>query len=1563
MGMVKRWRQRQRLESGVGVVRGERGGMEASTSGRKSACGVRASCGDGQNDILTSRSRSRSCSGRMRRSRGRQVVMMMMKMMTITRCYSSSRWRRRLMPTSLVERHVRCGAVKNLRGETVSPDRDADAQDVVGGDDSASASEVMGNTNNNTHGGAHDDDDHADDTILRRTVAADDEPDYTIEDIPLSKLGKNTTLVVDEDIDDLEDELEEIEEIDTDVDEALETLRMVSDKKWRALKNGSPRRHPLKDHLGRKVRIRDPAIDLWGLGMWRDLAVYDQYTPAPPAYYYSDEDIERLEEEGPQTIDDLRIKDSGYDLGTLMHREWAKMIDNKTLLTLDAALYTWFGHFINHGDGKDGMGNENKLLDRVGRLKKLDAATKGKYDHVIRMKVAQFWDRFCTMSTARAAGAWERHLYDGNVPMSVLGVNAEDIRPPEWHTIREIPPTELIRVLRKRQWLSETFDENASTVTLDVWYDTSDPLGFMRSENPLRRWGLFGKNEYSGFDVRVILSEEGRKPRYVELSFIGPNTATLNGGNDVGLNQVMEEIEKCFIMRVPEDESKRQMETEMHYWTAKSKATRDNLQLLDFAREFSGTGGESELRERLSEDGFELNANSKPEEVLAGLAGLKHPSHKAQGEGDGHGSNELATDTVDVSADDALMSSGTPSDNTVGNTDGGGGSSSNGVAGENEGIDDDEDEEIDIDEYISTKPTSTFATPQLSGGPIDKFVTYPVMRVIPEDYTENVDVDESDDDVDITSPYRVEIQQYRHGEELPGKSIKEFVLDQPKTVQQDLWFLIDHKYAKSASLLRKYFGTDSLRRLLTGHDVRALHGGFDFTGTRDPHARWMDNYPEIRRRNWVAKQMYQAHRRRSEARGSKIRADGVRNEMEYPGRPGDDEDELPPNVFEVFDDEELLMLGMSPHDDPDIKWQSPKIYSDTLRPPDRTEEDAAALLYADLSKGPKWIDMSAFPDGTAKLTPGKERVHVNFHQMQALQYMPLLAPHTKKTVMGTTVASAFITVISYLLMKFSPVLSEKQISNFRINEGEPLEASVAVQITQSKGDIRREGQTEVYFSDVGGVNHLLDELDEIADYLKYPGKYRRVGAIPPKGILFEGPPGTGKTLIAKALANEAGLPFLAMTGNDFVLNQLEGVGAARIRDLFKRAKANSPCIIFVDEMDALGASRGSKLKGGGAVQENEATLNQLLSCLDGFESETGTIFIGSTNRADLLDPALLRPGRFDRKMYVGPPDVQGREDVLRIKARAFKVVDDYDFRQSALDTPGFTGAQLENCLNESALIAARKRKPALDNADFREALDRILLGTPKLSLFRPETFTTKITALHESGHAIVAAVLRRRNKDCVLPKIERVTITPRETKITSTAFARLQADDYILMNVVDLKNRMAVLLAGRIAEQVVNGERNVSTYGIDDIQNASIIAYRIATTYGMDEQLGVTSKSEDTMVACGDKIARNYDSMSGILAGIDLEATGNATGLPIGNGTGMLPPSAELEKSHRAVRRILEEVIAEVSSILQEYRPVLETLTSMLLERPFKSDVKGHEIEALLDDAEAQEQPSLAVAV
>lgn len=241
-----------------------------------------------------------------------------------------------------------------------------------------------------------------------------------------------------------------------------------------------------------------------------------------------------------------------------------------------------------------------------------------------------------------------------------------------------------------------------------------------------------------------------------------------------------------------------------------------------------------------------------------------------------------------------------------------------------------------------------------------------------------------------------------------------------------------------------------------------------------------------------------------------------------------------------------------------------------------------------------------------------------------------------------------------------------------------------------------------------------------------------------------------------------------------------------------------------------------------------------------------------------------------------------------------------------------------------------------------------------MSLWSPESVTTKIVALHESGHAIVAAVLRRKKKGCLMPTVENVTITPRETRITSTVFTRLQNDDYMLMNVGDLKNRIAVLMAGRVAEQTVNGERGVSTYGIDDIQNASLIAYRIATTYGMDEELGVTSKSENRLFACGDGPSFKYESMAGILAGVNIGVS-DVDGL--GNGFGMLPPGAELERRDRAVRRILEEAIAECASILEEYRPALDMLTTTLLERPFKSDVKGHEIEAILDDAEAQRQP------
>jgi cell division protease FtsH len=351
------------------------------------------------------------------------------------------------------------------------------------------------------------------------------------------------------------------------------------------------------------------------------------------------------------------------------------------------------------------------------------------------------------------------------------------------------------------------------------------------------------------------------------------------------------------------------------------------------------------------------------------------------------------------------------------------------------------------------------------------------------------------------------------------------------------------------------------------------------------------------------------------------------------------------------------------------------------------------------------------------------------------------------------------------------------------------------------------------------------ELQEVVEYLKNPEKFLSLGAKIPKGVLLVGPPGTGKTLLARAVAGEAGVPFFSMSGSDFV-EMFVGVGAARVRDLFAQAKANAPCIIFIDELDALGKARG--INPLGSHDEREQTLNQLLVEMDGFDSSSGVIIMAATNRPEILDPALLRPGRFDRHVAIDRPDINGREAILKIHVKRIKLGDDVDLRKIAAMTPGFVGADLANLVNEAALLSARRNADRVEMKDFQEALDRIIAGLEKRNrAINPKE--RKIVAYHEAGHAIVAMAVPNADP------VNKVSIIPRG--IGALGYTQqMPTEDRYLMTRQELIDRVCVLLGGRVAEEIVFGD--VSTGAMNDLQRATDIVKRMITEYGMSDKLG-----------------------------------------------------------------------------------------------------------------------------
>lgn len=449
----------------------------------------------------------------------------------------------------------------------------------------------------------------------------------------------------------------------------------------------------------------------------------------------------------------------------------------------------------------------------------------------------------------------------------------------------------------------------------------------------------------------------------------------------------------------------------------------------------------------------------------------------------------------------------------------------------------------------------------------------------------------------------------------------------------------------------------------------------------------------------------------------------------------------------------------------------------------------------------------------------------------------------------------------------------------------------ALSFGKARFKTQSDGKNKVTFADVAGIDEAKEELKEIIDFLKDPKKFTRLGARIPKGVLLVGPPGTGKTLLAKAIAGEAGVPFFSISGSDFV-EMFVGVGASRVRDLFDSAKRNAPCIIFIDEIDAVGRQRGAGL--GGGHDEREQTLNQLLVEMDGFDSNTGIIVIAATNRPDILDPALLRPGRFDRQVVVPKPDVKGREQILKVHTAKVPLAPDVDLALLARGTPGFSGADLANMVNEAALIAARMNKNQVDMQAFELAKDKVMMGTERRSMVISEE-EKKITAYHEAGHALVAKMLPNADP------IHKVSIIPRGMALGLTQL--LPIDDKHTHTKEYLLNNLAILLGGRAAEEIA---LNLVTTGAgNDLERATEIARKMVCEWGMSEKMGpVTFGKRGEHIFLGRDFAehKNYSEKTAIE--IDAE-----------------------------IRRFVETSYERAKQIIMENRDKLEKLVEALLKK------------------------------
>ncbi len=401
---------------------------------------------------------------------------------------------------------------------------------------------------------------------------------------------------------------------------------------------------------------------------------------------------------------------------------------------------------------------------------------------------------------------------------------------------------------------------------------------------------------------------------------------------------------------------------------------------------------------------------------------------------------------------------------------------------------------------------------------------------------------------------------------------------------------------------------------------------------------------------------------------------------------------------------------------------------------------------------------------------------------------------------------------------------------------------------RSRARLLNSDQVKITFADVAGCDEAKEEVKELVDFLKDPGKFQRLGGKIPRGVLLIGPPGTGKTLLARAVAGEAKVPFFTISGSDFV-EMFVGVGASRVRDMFEQAKKQAPCIIFIDEIDAVGRHRGAGL--GGGHDEREQTLNQLLVEMDGFQGSEGVIVVAATNRPDVLDPALLRPGRFDRQVVVGLPDVKGREQILRVHSRKVPVADDVDVAIIARGTPGFSGADLANIVNEAALFAARANKRSVDMEDFEKAKDKVIMGAERRSIVMSDE-EKRNTAYHESGHAIVGLQVPGHDP------VHKVTIIPRGRALGVTMY--LPEGDRYSHTKESLEGRISSLFGGRIAEELIFGKEKVTTGASNDIQKATEIARNMVTKWGLSEKVGpLTLGDDDEEVFLGHSIARHKE--------------------------------------------------------------------------------------------------------
>ncbi|WP_077210363.1 ATP-dependent zinc metalloprotease FtsH [Bacillus dakarensis] len=550
----------------------------------------------------------------------------------------------------------------------------------------------------------------------------------------------------------------------------------------------------------------------------------------------------------------------------------------------------------------------------------------------------------------------------------------------------------------------------------------------------------------------------------------------------------------------------------------------------------------------------------------------------------------------------------------------------------------------------------------------------------------------------------------------------------------------------------------------------------------------------------------------------------------------------------------------------------------------------------------------------ANYEEGKVFITYVWNSEQLLQKVDEAAAASKVRVMPAKETSGWVTFFTSII----PFVIIFILFFFLLNQAQGGGSRV-MNFGKSKAKLYNDEKKKVRFKDVAGADEEKQELVEVVEFLKDPRKFSELGARIPKGVLLVGPPGTGKTLLARAVAGEAGVPFFSISGSDFV-EMFVGVGASRVRDLFENAKKNAPCIIFIDEIDAVGRQRGAGL--GGGHDEREQTLNQLLVEMDGFGANEGIIIIAATNRPDILDPALLRPGRFDRQITVDRPDVNGREAVLKVHARNKPLADSVDLKAIAARTPGFSGADLENLLNEAALVAARSNKKKVDMEDIDEATDRVIAGPAKKSRVISQK-ERRIVAFHEAGHTVIGVVL----EDAEM--VHKVTIVPRGQ--AGGYAVMLPKEDRYFMTKPELLDKIVGLLGGRVAEEIVFGE--VSTGAHNDFQRATGIARRMVTEFGMSDKLGPLQfgQSQGGQVFLGRDINNEQNYSDAIAYEIDLE-----------------------------IQRIIKECYEKAKKTLTENRDKLDIIANTLLE---VETLDAQQIKHLVEHGKLPDRTSTPVSI